>query len=465
MKGDAEFRTEKDVLGEVLLPADAYWGVNTFRATENFRISDKRLPEVFIRSLAEVKLACLEANIELGLIEPAVGRALTRAVRELLDERRFMDQFPIDLYQTGSGTQENMNMNEVLANRANEILGQPMGRKSPVHPNDHVNLGQSSNDVIPAAMNLSAMHLLREKLVPALEALGRRLDGKIREFKGIVKVGRTHLQDAVPIPLDMEFRVYRRQTETAIERIESACNELLYVPLGGTAVGTGINAPEGFAELAVKNLARIAALPFVLNPVKAEGIASHIAIVSASAALRQTALSLLKMANDIRWMGSGPRAGLFELLLPANEPGSSIMPGKINPTQSEALIQVCLQVLGNDAVIVAAEGFGSILDLNVCKPVMIYNLLDSASILAGGIDSFIMHCLDGLRANEARIRTQLDRMLMTVTNLTPLIGYDKCAEIAQKAFRENKTIRETIADMGLRIEGDLDELLDPGRMA
>ncbi len=459
-----EFRREKDVLGEVDVPADVYWGVNTFRAVNNFRISGKRFPVVFLTALAEIKKACLLANMELGIIDKEIGGALLKAVRELLEEGKFLDQFPIDIYQTGSGTQTNMNMNEVLANRASQILGFPMGKKQPVHPNDHVNASQSSNDVIPTAMHISALHLAEERLLPSMKKLVSALTEKVREFDGIVKVGRTHLQDAVPIPLAVEFQVYRQQVETGIIRIENACTELMRIPLGGTAVGTGINAAKDFDLIAVRKLSDITDFSLKLNPVKAEGIASHNAVAAMSASLRQLALSLMKMANDIRWMGSGPRAGLFELVLPENEPGSSIMPGKINPTQSEALIQVCIQVLGNDAMIAMAEGYGSILDLNVCKPVMICALLDSLDILANGILSFIEHCLDGLRANREHIAVLLERSLMTVTNLSPYIGYDTCAEIAQKAFRENKTVKEVIKEMNVKIEGDIDTLLDPGKM-
>ncbi len=458
------FRKERDLLGEADVPADAYWGINTFRAVENFRISGKRFPAVFIRSLGEIKKACLLANMSLGLIDDEKGGALLQALEELLDGGRFSDQFPVDVYQTGSGTQTNMNMNEVLANRANEILGHPMGMKKPVHPNDHVNASQSSNDVIPTAMHLAALHAVRERLLPSLERLQRSLSGKIKEFEGIVKVGRTHLQDAVPIPLSMEFQVYARQAAAAASRIEGAADDLLFIPLGGTAVGTGINAAAGFDSLAAARLSEITGLDLKTNPVKAEGISSHNVISSLSGAVRQLALSLIKMANDIRWMGSGPRAGLFELLLPANEPGSSIMPGKINPTQSEALIQACIQAVGNDAAVAMAEGFGSVLDLNVCKPVMIYNLLDSMEILSNGIVSFIDHCLDGLGANRGQIRGQLDRMLMTVTNLSPFIGYDRSAEVAQRAYNENKTVKEVIGEMNIRIDGDIDDLLDPEKM-
>lgn len=458
------YRIEKDVMGEVRVPAGVYWGVNTQRAIENFQISGRKFPVVFITSLAKIKKACLLANMELGVIDKEKGDAILRAAGELLEEGRFLDQFPVDVYQTGSGTQTNMNMNEVLANRANEILGFPLGGKHPVHPNDHVNSGQSSNDVIPAAMHVAALHLAGERLLPALEKLRKTLDDKIEQFKGIVKVGRTHLQDAVPIPLSLEFQVYRRQVAKGMVRIKAAMDELRELPLGGTAVGTGINAPKNFGTSAVKKLSDITGYPFSLNPVMAEGIASHNVIAALSGVLRLTALSLMKMANDIRWMGSGPRAGLFELLLPANEPGSSIMPGKINPTQAESLIQVCVQVMGNDLAVSMGEGHGSVLDLNVCKPVMIVNLLDSLALLAGGVNSFVDNCLAGLVVNGERIHELLDRTLMTVTALSPLIGYDRSAEIARKAFRENKSVKETIRDLGIVINGNIDEILDPAKM-
>ena len=457
------FRIEKDVLGEVEVPNNVYWGVNTQRAIKNFQISGKKFPQIFILSLAQLKKACLLANMELGLIEKEKGAAILQAANEILEENKHLDQFPIDIFQTGSGTQTNMNMNEVLANRASEILGHPLGKKHPIHPNDHVNKSQSSNDVIPSTMHLSALHMI-QKLFPTLEKLIEHLINKIKEFKDIVKVGRTHLQDAVPIPLSLEFEVYRKQIETNIERLKITCKELYNIPIGGTALGTGLNAHKDFASLTVSHLSKLTNLPFKVNPVKAEGIASHSTIVNVSGNLRLLALSLLKMANDIRWMGSGPRAGFAELILPQNEPGSSIMPGKINPTQSESLIQVCLQVIGNDSVVSFGEAYGSILDLNVCKPLMIYNILESITILNNGVNSFIDYCLKDLKPNVETIDSQLDRMLMVITNLNPIIGYDKAAEIAQKAYKENKTIKEVIKELGIKIEGDLDELLDPRKI-
>lgn len=459
-----DFRIEKDVLGEIQVPANVYWGINTQRAIQNFQISGKNLPSTFILSLANVKKACLMANLELKLIDQQKADAILKSLDEILNEKKYLDQFPIDVFQTGSGTQTNMNMNEVVANRANEILGHPLGKKSPVHPNDDVNKCQSSNDVIPSAMHLSTIHLIREKLIPSLKNLKNNLDLKIKQFKDIIKVGRTHLQDAVPIPLSLEFEVYRKQIEISLQRVNNILEELLFIPIGGTVIGTGLNSHDKFSDLAVQHLSKITGYHFKSNLVKAEGIASHNTITAMSSVIRSLALSLLKMANDIRWMGSGPRAGLSELILPRNEPGSSIMPGKVNPTQSEALIQVCLQVIGNDTTITYAEGYGSILDLNVCKPLMISNLIESINLLSNAINSFISLCLNKIEANKNQINSNLERMLMVVTKLTPILGYDQCSAIAMKAYKEGKTIKETIREMGIKIDGDLDELLDPKKM-
>jgi fumarate hydratase class II len=460
-----DFRIEKDVLGELEVPKDVYWGINTQRAVQNFKISGKRMPKSFIIALAILKKACLLANTELKLIEQDLSDAILKAVNEIINENKHLEQFPIDVYQTGSGTQTNMNMNEVLANRANQILGHPIGQKKPVHPNDHINRCQSSNDVIPTAMHISILQMINQKLLPSLESLLKVLTYKIEEFHEVVKVGRTHLQDAVPIPLSLEFSVYKQQIELNVNRISDTCKELYQLPIGGTAVGTGLNASEEFAIKTIKYLSILTDIPFKLNPVKAESISSHNRIVNLSSIIKSLALSLLKMANDIRWMGSGPRAGLSELILPQNEPGSSIMPGKVNPTQSEALIQVCLQVIGNHTTITAGELYGSILDLNVCKPLMIANLLDSIEFISNAIDSFAQNCLLGIKPNEKTMSVQLENLLMVVTNLTPIIGYDKCSEIALKAYHSGKTIKETIMEMGIKIQQDLDELLDGRSMA
>lgn len=457
-------RKEQDSLGELEVPADAYWGISTQRAVKNFNISGRHMPPQFILALAKVKKACLLANLDFGDIESELASAVLKAVDEILVENKMLDQFPVDIFQTGSCTQTNMNMNEVLANRANEILGQPRGTKSPVHPNDHVNLSQSSNDVIPTAMHIAALEASAAEMVPSLTKLIRSLTKKVSEFEGVVKVGRTHLQDAVPIPLSTELEVYRSQMTSNLDDLKAVHEELGIVPIGGTAVGTGLNAREGFAEKAVEELGRLTQLPIRTHAVKAEGIASHRTVVRLSAILRQIALSCLKMANDIRLMGSGPRAGLGELLLPQNEPGSSIMPGKVNPTQCEALAQVCAQVIGHDTAVAFAESHGSLLDLNVTKPVMIVNILDAIHIMSNGIRSFVDNCLDGLQINEESIMRHLERSLMVVTRLTPLIGYDKAGEVATRAHVTGRTVKETVIEMGIVIEGDLDEILDPTKM-
>ncbi|MGV9169809.1 MAG: class II fumarate hydratase [Promethearchaeia archaeon] len=458
-----ETRTEKDSLGEVEVPADVYWGSNTQRAIQNFQISGRHLPERFIQSLVIVKKACLLANRDLNQIDEERSNALLKAIDDVL-EGRLRNQFPIDVFQSGSGTQTNMNVNEVLANRANEILGHSLGTKDPVHPNDHVNMGQSSNDTIPTAMHISAISAIRELLEPSLDLAITTLEKKIKEFEGIVKVGRTHLQDAVPIPLSLEFSVYRDKLESAKKHILSAADNLRSVPIGGTALGTGINSSKAFSQRTITYLQELTGLEIREAENKAKDIASHTKIVSLSSELRIPALACLKMANDIRWMGTGPRAGLGELKIPENEPGSSIMPGKVNPTQSEALIQVCGQVLGNDYAISFGEGFGSILDLNVAKPLMIYNILDSIVILSGGINSFTKNCLTDLEPDEQRINHLLNRSLMAVTRLSPILGYDRAAEVAKKALKTGQTIRKTVEEMDLDIDGDLDSILDPKTM-
>ncbi|MBD3407106.1 MAG: aspartate ammonia-lyase [Candidatus Lokiarchaeota archaeon] len=458
-----EKRIEHDMLGDLEVPADVYWGINTQRALMNFRISGKQLPSKFIVALAQVKKACLLANSDNGDINEELSNAILQAIDEILLDKKMLDQFPIDLFQTGSGTQTNMNMNEVLANRANEILGFPMGKKKPVHPNDHVNMGQSSNDVIPTAMHVAALDAISKDLLPAIDKMIHVLDDKIEQFNDIVKVGRTHLQDAVPISLSTEFSVYQTQLVKSFGEIQEIREDLVVVPIGGTALGTGVNTSQGFAERVVSHLEKITGFPFRTHSVKAEGIASHRTMIRVSGTLRVLALGLIKMANDIRWMGSGPRAGLGELKLPANEPGSSIMPGKVNPTQSEALIQVCIQVAGYDHAISMAESLGSVLDLNVTKPLIISNLLESIHILTNGITSFTNNCLKGLEANEEHISSQLERSLMIVTRLTPHIGYDKASEVAQTALKSGKTIRETLDDMAISLD-NIDEILDPKKM-
>lgn len=456
-------RLEKDILGELEVPANVYWGINTQRAIKNFKISGKRFSESFIKALAQIKKACLQTNLELDLIDQNIGKAILQSIDEITLENKLLNQFPIDIFQTGSGTQTNMNMNEVLANRANEILGHELGKKYPVHPNDHVNKGQSSNDVIPTTMHLVSIEEIHKQLIPAIRDIISVLRQKIDEFKDIIKVGRTHLQDAVPIPLSLEFLVYLKQLTSEEQNIMEIIDELTSIPLGGTVLGTGINTHEEFGEIAVQKLSEITKIDFRSNPIKAEGIASHKVFVKLSGILKSLSLSLIKLANDIRWMSSGPRAGLGELLIPQEEPGSSIMPGKINPTQSEMLIQVCLQVIGNETTITFAEGFGSTLDLNVTKPLIISTILESILLLSNGIKSFTENCLKELRADQKQIEKHLEENLMIVTNLVSIIGYDKAAEIAKKAYETGKTIKEVVEEMGLEIK-NLERILDPKGM-
>jgi len=454
-----ETRIERDVLGELEVPVDVYWGINTQRALHNFQISGRKFPPSFIISLANVKRAALLANKELSLIDNEKAETILKAVDEIISDQKYLDHFPVDVYQTGSGTQINMNMNEVIANRCNELLGEPKGTKKPIHPNDHVNMSQSSNDIIPTTMHLVTIIALENHLLPEIESAVTTLDRKISEFKDITKVSRTHLQDAVPIPLSTEFSVYKKQLTNSVFKLKEVVKELQYIPIGGTAVGTGINAHKDFSSKAVLHLSNLTGIDFKQSHIKAEAIASHSDFVRVSNELKTLALSLIKLANDIRWMGSGPRAGLGELSLPKNEPGSSIMPGKVNPTQSEMLLQVCIHVIGNDTAISYAESIGSTLDLNVTKPLIISTILDSIQLLSNGIKSFNYHCLMDIEANINNIEKQLQNNLMIVTKIAKEIGYDKASELAQRAFEEGKTIMEVVNQSDLENKTKLVELL------
>ncbi len=454
-------RIEKDSLGEVKVPIDAYWGATTQRAIDNFKISGLVFQRRFIRALGVVKLACAEANLELGVLPPEVASAIVKAASEVI-EGRLDSHFPVDIFQTGSGTHSNMNANEVIANRAIEIIGGEKGSKA-VHPNDHVNLSQSSNDVIPTAMHVSSVEAVEHELLPALEKLKGALEDKAAEFNGVIKTGRTHLMDATPVTLGGVFSTYAAQTGKGIDRLKSTMPRLLELPIGGTAVGTGINAPAGFSALAVKNISQIRGSGFTKNPNKSEGIATHDTIVELSGVLKTVAVSLSKIANDIRWMASGPSAGLGEITIPANEPGSSIMPGKVNPTQAEALLMACAQVFGNDATITFAGASGNF-ELNVMKPVMAYNILQSIEILSNSAKSFTDKCIKGISANEKHIQQILERNLMLVTALTPTIGYDKAAEIAKEAQAGNKSLREVAMEKTDLPIDVLNKLLDPKKM-
>jgi fumarate hydratase class II len=455
-------RIERDSMGEIAVPAEHYWGAQTQRSLENFRIGGERMPAPLIRALAIEKKAAALTNMALAELDPKLARAVIAAADEVIAGKHD-GEFPLVVWQTGSGTQTNMNMNEVLANRANELLGGVRGAKQPVHPNDHVNRGQSSNDSFPTAMHIAAVEEIQHRLLPALRHLHAALAAKAQEFADIIKVGRTHLQDATPLTLGQEFSAYARQVEFGIARIETALPRLYPLAQGGTAVGTGLNARKGFAEAFAAAAAEITGLPFTSAVNKFEALASHDALLEASGALNVLAASLMKIGNDIRLMGSGPRSGLGELHLPENEPGSSIMPGKVNPTQVEALTMVAAQVMGNHVTITVAASQGQF-ELNVMKPVIIYDLLQSIALLADAAQSFADHCVAGIAANRPRIAELLERSLMLVTALNPHIGYDKAAEVAKKALADGLTLKEAAAALGYVTPEDFDRWVRPEAM-
>jgi len=457
-----DFRTETDTMGEVRVPADRYWGAQTQRSLENFKIGGERWPAPLIHALGLIKLAAARTNTRLGELDGQLAEAIERAAGEVADGK-LDDHFPLVVWQTGSGTQTNMNANEVISNRAIELLGGEMGSKKPVHPNDHVNRSQSSNDTIPTAIHVAAAREIHLRLLPALSRLWTAFSRKSDAFGNIIKVGRTHLQDATPLTLGQEFSGYARQLELGIERITRATTSLYELAQGGTAVGTGINCPAGFAEGIARELAHLTGLPFVSASNKFEALATHDAAVDVSGALNTLAVSLTKIANDIRLMGSGPRAGIGELLLPENEPGSSIMPGKVNPTQAEAMTMVCVQVMGNHTTITFAGAQGHF-ELNVFKPVIAFNLLQSIRLLADACDSFAVNCVEGIRPNEARIRRLLDSTLMVATALNPHIGYDTAAKIVKKALAEDLGIREAAIASGLVTAEQYDAWVKPEDM-
>jgi fumarate hydratase class II len=460
-----ETRTETDSMGSIEVPADRYWGAQTQRSLHHFPIGDPsadRMPIEVIRALAMLKKAAARVNADRGLLDRSLADLIVAAADEILDGR-LDEHFPLFVWQTGSGTQTNMNVNEVISNRAIEMAGGEMGSKTPVHPNDHVNMSQSSNDTFPTAMHVATVQQLVEGVLPSVGALRDALDAKATAWSDIVKIGRTHLQDAVPLTLGQEFSGYVAQLDHDVERIEAALPRVYELAIGGTAVGTGLNAPEGFGEDCAAMLAELTGLPFVRAPNLFAALAANDAIVHASGALATLAVSLTKIANDIRLLGSGPRAGIGELLLPENEPGSSIMPGKVNPTQSEAMTMVTTQVFGNDTAIKFAGSQGAF-ELNVFKPVMIRNMLHSTRLLTDVCRTFREFCVDGLEPNRERIDELLQRSLMLVTALAPVIGYDKAAEIAKKAHRERTTLREAALALGYLTEAEYDELVDPHEM-
>jgi len=444
------------------VPADRYWGAQTERSRNNFRIGDELMPLPIIRALAIVKRAAAETNRELGSLDARRAKAIVEAAQEIIDGR-LDDQFPLVVWQTGSGTQTNMNVNEVIANRANERLGGALGAKSPIHPNDHVNMSQSSNDCFPTAMHIAAAQEIVRRLIPALTHLHAALETKTKAFARIVKIGRTHTQDATPLTLGQEFSGYAAQVKSGIARVRAGLKELYPLAQGGTAVGTGLNAKRQFAKLFAKKVAAITGLPFVSAPNKFEALASHGALAFAHGALNALAADLFKIANDIRFLGSGPRSGFGELLLPENEPGSSIMPGKVNPTQCEAMTMVCCRVFGNDTTIVTAASQGHF-ELNVYKPVIAYAALQSIRLLADAAVSFTDHCVVGIRANEPRIRELMNNSLMLVTALAPRIGYDKAAKIAKTALANGTTLREEAIKLGFVSGEEFDRLVQPARM-
>ena len=455
-------RTETDTFGPLEVPADRYWGAQTERSRNNFRIGDELMPLPIIRALAIVKRAAAETNRELGSLDARRAKAIVEAAQEIIDGR-LDDQFPLVVWQTGSGTQTNMNVNEVIANRANERLGGALGAKSPIHPNDHVNMSQSSNDCFPTAMHIAAAQEIVHRLIPALTHLHAALEAKTKAFARIVKIGRTHTQDATPLTLGQEFSGYAAQVKSGIARVRAGLKELYPLAQGGTAVGTGLNAKRQFAKLFAKKVAAITGLPFVSAPNKFEALASHGALAFAHGALNALAADLFKIANDIRFLGSGPRSGFGELLLPENEPGSSIMPGKVNPTQCEAMTMVCCRVFGNDTTIVTAASQGHF-ELNVYKPVIAYAALQSIRLLADAAVSFTDHCVIGIRANEPRIRELMNNSLMLVTALAPRIGYDKAAKIAKTALANGTTLREGAIRLGFVSGEEFDRLVQPARM-
>jgi fumarate hydratase class II len=455
-------RIETDTFGPIDVPADRYWGAQTQRSLENFRIGEERMPLPLICALGLVKRAAAEVNRSLGLLDAKRARAIIAAAQEAIDGK-LNDHFPLVVWQTGSGTQTNMNLNEVIANRANEMLGGKRGEKSPIHPNDHVNMSQSSNDVFPTAMHIAAVSEIALLLHPALVRLHEALQQKSKEFAKIVKIGRTHTQDATPLTLGQEFSGYAEQVKLALDRTRLAIKQLYPLAQGGTAVGTGLNAKPQFAKAFAQRVAAITRLPFVSAPNKFEALASNDAYVFAHGALDSAAAGLFKIANDIRLLGSGPRSGLGELILPENEPGSSIMPGKVNPTQSEALTMVCVRVFGNQTTIAVAGSQGHF-ELNVYKPVLAYCMLQSIRLLADAARSFTDNCVVGIRANETRIRELTERSLMLVTALAPKIGYDKAAKIAKTAHANGTTLREEAVGGGYVTAAEFDRLVRPERM-
>ena len=455
-------RTETDSFGALSVPSDKYWGAQTQRSLMNFPIGWEQQPRAIIRALGIIKQACATVNRDLGRLPPPLADAIITAATEVADNQ-LDDHFPLVVWQTGSGTQSNMNANEVISNRAIELLGGELGSKTPIHPNDHCNMGQSSNDTFPTAMHIAVALSVVEITLPALQALHATFAAKTAEFADIIKIGRTHTQDATPLTLGQEFSGYTHQIAQGIARLDAALANIYPLAQGGTAVGTGLNTPIGWDVQVAGEIARITALPFVTAPNKFEALAAHDALVEMSGALKTVAVSLFKIANDIRFLGSGPRCGLGELILPENEPGSSIMPGKVNPTQCEALTQVCAHVLGNDAAVGFAGSQGHF-ELNVYKPMMAYNVLQSLQLLGDAVRAFNDNCAVGIRADEARIGMLMEQSLMLVTALAPEIGYDNATQVAKTAHKNGTTLREEAVRLGFVDEATFDRIVQPRDM-
>lgn len=458
----AGFRTESDTFGPIEVPADRYWGAQAQRSLGNFKIGWEKQPKSVVRALGIVKRAAAEVNVALGRLDPKLGETIVAAAQEVI-EGKLDAHFPLVVWQTGSGTQSNMNANEVISNRAIEMLGGTMGSKTPVHPNDHVNMSQSSNDTYPTAMHIACAEEIDHRLLPALQYLRNALNDKAQAWARIIKIGRTHTQDATPLTLGQEFSGYTQQVENGIARIEQTLPALMQLAQGGTAVGTGLNAPKGFAEMVAERIAAITQLRFTSAPNKFEALAAHDAMIFSHGAINTVAASLFKIANDIRFLGSGPRSGLGELSLPENEPGSSIMPGKVNPTQCEALTMVCAQVFGNHSTLTFAGSQGHF-ELNVFNPVMAYNFLQSVQLLADAARSFTDNCIVGIEAREDNIKAALDRSLMLVTALAPKIGYDNAAKIAKTAHKNGTTLRQEAVGGGYVTEAEFDAIVRPEKM-
>ncbi len=457
-----ETRIETDSMGEIEVPANRYYGAQTARSLIHFDIGAETMPRELIRGMGVLKKASALVNAELGFMPENIKQLISKAAEEVI-EGKLDDHFPLRVWQTGSGTQSNMNSNEVIANRGIEMAGGVIGSKDPVHPNDHVNMGQSSNDTFPTAMHIAAVERIRDALLPSLSTLANSFKKKTTEFKDIIKIGRTHLMDATPLTLGQEFSGYTTQLEYSMDRINGCMPRMYQIALGGTAVGTGLNSHRDFPKKVAQKIAEITDCPFVTAPNKFESLAAHDAIVETSGVLKTIACSLMKIANDIRWLGSGPRCGIGEIILPANEPGSSIMPGKVNPTQSEAMTMVAAQVIGNDTAINVGGSSGNF-ELNVFKPVMIYNLLQSIRLLADSCRSFNDHCVVGIEPNKTQIEKHLNGSLMLVTALNPHIGYDNAAKVAKKAYQENTTLKESAVALGLLTADEFDEKVRPEKM-